>query len=145
MREVSDINTGECLTISTDIQNSVKYYNVKKLNVKVCIMDFFDAQEIICKSSKDIHILKMVLNAGDKDNEFRKNISKFCKDIGCSRSQLTAIITRGKQAELLRVVDRGVYAITPYLFKAKGCNSETIAMKQSEWLIIENENGGKVL
>ena len=132
-RSVSDVNTGECLTITTEISNQVKYYTVKKLNVKVCIMDFFDAQEIICKSSKDIHILKMVLNATDKDNEFRKVVSKFCIDIGCSRSQLTSVLKRGVTANMFKSIDRGVYMVNPYLFKSKGCSSETISRKQSEW------------
>lgn len=134
VREVTDTSTGEYLTITTEVKNQVKYYSVRKLNVKVCIMDFFDAQEIICRSSKDIHILKMVLNAVDKDNEFRKNVSKFRLDIGCSRSQLSAVISRAKTANLIRPSERGVYMVNPYLFKAKGCSSETISQKQQEWI-----------
>jgi predicted transcriptional regulator of viral defense system len=102
-------------------------------------MDLFTMQSKICKSSKDINIFKHILYETDSENIFKKNISKFSKQIDMPRSTVSKILKKFIDVGLAKRVDRGEYLINPFAFQAKGSTNELIENAQIRWKLIEQE------
>jgi len=125
--------TGEIVSTSADLLSDSRYYSIKKLNKRICIMDLFTMQEKICNSSKDICIFKNILYETDRENIFRQNITRFSKKIEMPRSTVSRILKKFVDVGLARRVDRGEYLINPLAFQAKGSSNGLIEKAQFEW------------
>ena len=125
--------TGEVFPVDGRFIESNKYYSIKKLNKRICIMDLFTMQEKICNSSKDICIFKNILYETDRENIFRQNITRFSKKIEMPRSTVSRILKKFVDVGLARRVDRGEYLINPLAFQAKGSSNGLIEKAQFEW------------
>jgi len=103
-------------------------------------MDLFTLQSKICNSSKDIEIFRDLLLATDKYNELRINISKFSEKNKYSRSKVMSIIKKSVDVELMHRLERGVYAVNPFVFQSIGSNNGTIEQCQSQWKYENSDN-----
>lgn len=132
-KEVFDGETGQSLNLSHTSMIESKYYNIKKLNARICIMYIGTAQAKICKSSKDIVIFWTIMDRLDKYNEFRTSLADLAKELGVARSKVTGMFSSGIDAGIFKRVDRGVYKANPFMVKSKGSTNDTIEAAQSEW------------
>ena len=123
-------DTGEIFNIEGLSTESNKYYSIKKLNKRICIMDLFTMQEKICNSSKDINIFKYILYETNRENIFNKNITKFSKSIEMPRSTVSRILKKFVDVGLAIRIDRGEYLINPFAFQAKGSTNALIEIAQ---------------
>jgi len=125
--------TGETFDVTGSHNISSKYYSIKKLNKRICVMDLFTIQSKICKSSKDILIFRDILLSTDKHNEIRFNITEFSKSNGYKREYVTRLLKKFVGNDLARRIDRGVYLINPLVFQSIGSTNELIEKAQSIW------------
>jgi len=132
--------TGEVVSTSAEVLSTSKYYIIKKLNKRICIMDLFTMQSKICNSSKSIEIFRDILYSTDKDNIFNKNITKFAKLNGFTRQQVSLVLKKFVDIGLAKRVDRGEYLINPLAFQSKGSTNELIEKAQIEWEKLKNDD-----
>jgi len=132
-RELVDTSSGEVFNQQVSFSKKHTYYNVKKINTKVTWMDIMDTMELVCKSSQDIYIFGRVLDKTDPHGEIRVNVSEYSKQIGIHRSQVTAVMKRMVDKNMMKRVERGVYLVNPFQYKAKGCSNQTMEKLQQDW------------
>ncbi len=125
--------TGELIEVDGESEVTKRYYSIKKLNKRICVMDLFTYQSKLCKSSKDITMFRDFLLAIDKYNEFRKVIVDFCKENNIDRSRFTKFIKKSIEIGFIIRIDRGVYIVNPYAFQSIGSNNQLIEDAQSRW------------
>ena len=126
-------STGEVFDVVGNNTKQTRYYSIRNLNFKGNIMDLFTYQAKLCKSSKDIELFRDILLSVDKHNEFRKTISSFAEQTGNSRQRVTKLLKDAVDIGFMKRIDRGVYLVNPFTFKAKGTNNTTIESLQKEW------------
>ena len=132
-KEVFDSETGQTMNLVQSSIKETKYYTIRKLNAKVCIMDIAQAQAEICKSSKDIQVFWEIVDKLDKYNEFRESATTIANKLGVQRSKVTDIISKSIKVNFLCRIDRGVYLANPFMIRSKGSTNEIIEKLQSEW------------
>jgi len=132
-KELFDAETGEVVTATGTREVQHKYYSVKKLNAKVCIMDLAEAMEKVCSSKQDIYIFWKIIDSLDKENTFRKVVSKWSIAIGVNERKVREIISRSVKVGVMRKVERGVYLYNPFMLSSKGSTNEIIEKLQDEW------------
>ena len=117
-----------------------KYKNpnkAKKLNARIHTMDFLQIMSEVAKSSKDILILKDVINEADVANEIKLvNITKFADRIGAGVTAVKGILSRACEHGLLYKIDTGHYMMNPYVLLSKGltyATDDSQVVAQSRW------------
>ena len=128
-----DPDTGEVFQINGSVIKSEKYYNIKKLNKRICIMDLFTMQSKICNSNKSIEIFRDILYETNRENIFDKNITKFAKENGYTRQQVSSILKKFIDVGMAKRIERGKYLLNPFAFQSKGSTNKLIEEAQELW------------
>ena len=136
MASIVDSN-GELHPIEAIKDTSNRYFTIKRINLKVCYMDFIKIQSKLCRSSKDILIFGDLFNKVDRENELRINVTQFCKKYGYTRSRINKMLKEAIEVGFVKKLDRGLYLINPFVLKGKGCSNETLERLQLEWSLEE--------
>jgi len=132
-------SNGEIFEVNGATEKSSKYYSIENLNKRISVMDLFTYQSKLCNSSKDILMFRDFLMKVDKHNEFRENISSFCKKHDIDRSRITKFLTNAVKIGLVLRINRGVYLVNPLVFQSRGSNNEFIEEAQRTWMkLIKN-------
>ena len=134
MASIVDSN-GELHPIEAIKDTTNRYYRIKRINLKVCYMDFIEVQAKLCRSSKDILIFGNLFNKVDRENELRINVTQFCKKHNYTRSRINKMLQESIEVDFTKKLDRGIYLINPFILKGKGCSNETLERLQKEWRI----------
>ena len=132
-KELFDAETGEVVTATGTREVQHKYYSVKKLNAKVCIMDLAEAMEKVCSSKKDIYIFWKIIDSLDKENSFRKVVTEWSEAIGVNKLQVKRILKKSVEVGVMRRIERGVYLYNPFMLSSKGSTNEIIERLQNKW------------
>ena len=112
--------TGEVFEFEAISNTKEKYYSISNITTRINNMDFLSKMEKICKSSKDITIVKYLLELHGNDNYIRiSNISNLAKQLKVSRRKLTDILKRMETSDLVLKTDRGIYMINPFIWIGK--------------------------
>jgi len=136
MASIVDSN-GELHPIEAIKDTSNRYFTIKRINLKVCYMDFIKIQSKLCRSSKDILIFGDLFNKVDRENELRINVTQFCQKYGYTRSRINKMLKEAIEVGFVKKLDRGLYLINPFVLKGKGCSNETLERLQLEWSLEE--------
>lgn len=128
-----DDETGELHNVEASKKISSKYYNIKKLNKRICVNDLFSIQSKVCSGSKSILVFRDLLLVIDKYNELRVNVTKFAEKNNYTRSQVTKMISDWTKYGLAIKIDRGVYLINPFAFQSIGSTNSLIEEAQIKW------------
>ena len=132
-KEYFDNETGEAIQLKHTHRIHSQYFTIKKLNSKVSIMGIAEAQERICSSKQDIYIFWKIVDALDKYNVFRENVTTWSKSIGVNQRKVREILTRSVEADFLRNYERGIYTANPFVIKGKAVSNETAEKLQKDW------------
>jgi len=96
----------------------------KKLNARIHTMDFLDMMTKVAKSSKDIYIVKKLIEEADIANEIKLvNTTQFAKDIGVGVATIKRILSRSCESGLFYKISTGHYMLNPYVLLSKGLTS----------------------
>lgn len=141
--ELDAINptTGELFKLTGTNEESNKYYSISKITSRVNAMNLFSTMELVCKSSKDIHIFNYLTEKADSGNKLRiDNISALADELEVSRVKLTKFLKLLTDSDFTFKLDRGVYMINPFIFVGRRVKSNELRESaQSEWKQITEE------
>ena len=133
--------TGEDYGVSrANKSNKQSYATIKNINFKGNIMDLFNYQAMICKSSNDIEAFGIILDNIDKHNRLILNQKEFADKHNIHRTRLNKILKLSVEVGFMIKIITNVYELNPYVFLSKGLSSgkseaiEELQDKQ-EWLI----------
>ena len=144
MAYVTDIFYEDRLNQSTGQIESVRvsrsYYtkdSLKKINFKGNFMNYMDALEQICRTSKDIGIIKVVLSDANDKNEIVLYMNDAIKRSGLQRRSFLALLHRAVKAELLMKTGDSSYTINPFMFVsiAMSRKAANAFQAQEDWLL----------
>ncbi len=135
--ELIDKITGESHgDFSTDTTETSEYATIKNINFKGNIMDMFNYQAMICKSSSDIEVFGILLDSADKNNRLILNQVEYAKRYDINKSRLNRMLKQSVDVGFMKKIIYGVYEINPYVFLSKGLANgkyKDIEDLQNEW------------
>jgi len=126
-------SNGELHPINAIKETNNKYYSIRRLNLKICYMDFITIQSKLCRSSNDILIFGNLFDKVDKENELRISVTAFCEKHNFTRSRVNKMLQEAVAFDFAKKEDIGLYKINPFILKGKRCSNETIERLQREW------------
>ena len=96
----------------------------KKLNARIHTMDFLDMMTKVAKSSKDIYIIKKIIEEADIANDVKLiNITQFAKNIDVGVATFKRVLSRSCESGLFYKISTGHYMLNPYVLLSKGLTS----------------------
>lgn len=126
--------------------------NAKKLNARVQTMDFLQIMSEVTKSSKDILILKNIIEEADATNEIRLlNITKFASIMEVGVTAVKGLLKRADNAGFLHKIDTGHYMMNPFVLLSKGLTSaggdkqESVQLKWRSYTVVMTESDKEAL
>jgi hypothetical protein len=130
---VVDPDTGEHLDVDTTMSFNKKYYTIKKLNFKGCIMKMKDVQVELCISKQATNMFWVVVDNLNKENELR-DLSQLARSNDLDLRSLQRMIKKMKDIGFLSSTARGVYKANPFIVVGKAVkSSKDIQRLQQEW------------
>ena len=131
-RLVVKTSAGTTIPLTQTTHTEEHFSKVRNLNARINIMDFFEAQEQICKSSKDITILKEMLLWSSKSAIFN-NITGFATKYSHPTATVNRLLKRARDVGLFAKVRRGEYMVNPYTITPTWLRGKDLESLQSEW------------
>ena len=132
-----DEATGEDYGIAkASKSNTTTYATIEKINFKGNIMDLFNYQAKICKSSNDIEAFGIILDNIDKNNRLILNQKEFSEKNNIHRTRLNKILKLSVETGLMNRIIANVYEVNPFIFLSKALTSgkaQDIEDLQSIW------------
>lgn len=142
------LSDGHKTTMKAKLPSDTWFYPVEEIDERVNLMGMFQALSKICKSSADITIMGSILDYANSRNEILLlSITDIANDLGVSRKQLTVLLKRAEDVNLLHKLGTGRYLLNPYKILgayASQTNYENQELIQVRWkeitgLITEKE------
>ena len=133
--EVMNPETGHKFVAEGTSKEEVKYYSIKRITSRVNCMDLLTVLAKVCKSPKDLNLMNTLLDESTSDGQIVIiNISTRAVELGVARSKLNSVLSTATKEHFLFKVDKGVYAINPYIFIGKKVRSNEVRERlQKEW------------
>ena len=133
--EIRNPSTGELFQIEGTNTETSKYYSIRNITSRINAMDLFSILEKVCKSSKDIKVINILLDKLGSDNRVRiDNISNLANELEVSRSKLNAILKQAEDNNFFKKLDRGIYFVNPYVFVGRRVRTNELrANAQEQW------------
>lgn len=109
-------------TFNAETQDLFKPHNkAKKLNGRINNSDYLTMLSKVAKSSKDILLLRDILDLANQANEILiPNISQLATELGSSKESLKRLLKRSDDNGLLHKLGTGHYLLNPYVLLSKG-------------------------
>ena len=132
-KDYVDPETGEVVLFKRTEESKGKYYNVTNITTRINAMDFMEAQAITCRSSKDITILRHLLDMTDNTNKIViMNIARLVTKLDTSRKSLMQLLSRGEESKLLHKTGTGEYLVNPFMYMGKRLAKRIAEQEQAQ-------------
>ena len=128
-----NMDTGEITTTTARQSKKIKYYSIKRLNMKIWEDGLSFALESVCRSNLDIKIFNAIKSSVGSDFKINVNQSRLAERLNTSRNSVALVLKRMRDINFIKSKVRGEYEINPFVVAPKSAKNEDIEAKQFEW------------